>query len=153
MAATAIGSIDLIKSLGLTFAQQNGITNIWELIPPEKQTLYRCAYQVIKAANDAFPEPEGRKGDALTWWRMGHAHKLLSAFDAMTEWSGSTESRTAYVVQKISDWFAKHGWEHLKAPLLELLRRAIEYHNAGIELKRKRIEEEKEREKKNGGRK
>lgn len=139
MAIQAFADTDLIKSLGLEFMQKKGIVNIWRLIPAAKQPLYRCAYEVVKAANDAFPEPpKGLTEAGLTWWRKGHAEKLLSAVDAMTAWAGSTESRTVYVVQTISDWFAKQGWEHLKEPLWDLMRRATEYHNAGIELKEQR---------------
>lgn len=139
MAATAFADTDIIKSLCLEFMQKKGIVNIWTLIPEDKHPLYQCAYQVIKAANDSFPEPpKGTTADGLTWWRKGYSEKLLAAVDSMTAWAGSTEGRTVYVVQKISDWFAKHGWEHLKEPLSELLRRANEYHDAGIALKEQR---------------
>ena len=145
MAVQALGDTGLIQSLGLAFMQKNGIKNIWALIPPEKQTLYQCAYEVIKAANDLYKGPhkdEGVTGVALTWWQMGHAHKLLSCIESMAKWmKEGKESYTVYVVQKISDWFAKHEWEHLKAPLSEILLKANEYHDAGIKLKKMQLSE------------
>ena len=131
MAVQALGDTDLIQSLGLSFMQKKGIVNIWTLIPPEKQTLYQCAYQVIKAANDAFKAPPN-KDEAAKWsekrlamWKAGQAARLLETVDSMSVWMNGTVSYTVYVVQKVSDWFAKHGWEHLKAPLAECVKCAI----------------------------
>ena len=161
MAVQALGDTDLIQSLGLEFMRKKGIVNIWTRIPPEKQTLYQCAYEVIKAAND-LKEPDkdsGITGDSRTWWMMGHAHKLLSCIESMAQWmkQGDDVTYTVYVVQKISDWFAEHGWEHLKAPLSEILMKANEYHDAGIKLRMARIQEGQDKNKKemtkNGGRK
>ena len=103
--------------------RQAKFDEIWKRIPEDKRVLYQSAFAVIGAANSAFPEPheELATEKAIAMYKAGHAYRLVAAVDSMSRWAGSTRSRTVYVVQTISDWLVRSGWDGLRKPLRDSL--------------------------------